>query len=104
MTYSAARELRVSPGRPGMASLNRLMALVLTLVFVAAIACTPSQQDLIEGILQSVDSVNGQMTIVTKDGRTVTITIATDAPVETDGASSALETLEPGVSVEVEVD
>jgi hypothetical protein len=34
----------------------------------------------------------------------VTITIAMDAPVETEGASSALETLEPGVSVEMEVD
>ena len=34
----------------------------------------------------------------------MTIAIATDAPVETEGASSALETLEPGVSVEVEVD
>jgi len=68
MTCSGAGELRVSPGRPGMASISRLMVLVLTMVFVAAVACTPSQQDLVEGILQSVDSVNGEMTIVTKDG------------------------------------
>ena len=68
MTCSGARELRVSPGRPGMALISRLMVLVLTMVFVAAVACTPSQQDLVEGILQSVDSVNGEMTIVTKDG------------------------------------
>ena len=51
-----------------------------------------------------MDFVNGEITIVTKDGKIVTLTIATEAPVETEGASSALETLELGASVEVEVD
>jgi hypothetical protein len=68
LTCSGARELRVSPGHPGMASISRLMVLVLTMVFMADVARTLSQQDLVEGILQSVDSVNGEMTIVTKGG------------------------------------
>ncbi len=81
-----------------------LAAVVVPVVLVAAAACTPSEQELIEGFLQNVDSVNGEITIVTKDGRTVTLTIDTEAPVEAEGASPALEGLELGVSVEVEVD
>ena len=78
--------------------------LLAVVALVAATACTPSEQQLIEGILQNVDSVNGEITIVTKDGRTVTLTIATEAPVEAEGASPALEGLELGVTLEVEVD
>lgn len=72
-------------------------------MLLATIACTPSEAELIEGLLHNVDAVNGEITIVTKDGKTVTLTIATEAPVETEGESSALEALEPGASVEVEV-
>ena len=83
---------------------NKLLALFMPLMLLAAIACTPSELELLEGILQNVDSVNGEITIVTKDGKTVTLTIATEAPIDTEGATSALETLELGASVEVEVD
>ncbi len=83
---------------------TKLPGLVVSLLLLAAVACTLSEDQLIEGILQNVDSVNGEITIVTKDGKTMTLTIATEAPVETEGASSAFETLEPGTSVEVEVD
>ena len=82
----------------------KLFAPFMLLLLLAAMACTPTEEEFVEGILQNVDSVNGQITIVTKDGKTVTLTIATEAPVETEGASSALETLELGASVEVEVD
>ncbi len=80
-----------------------LLAPLALLLLLAATACTPSEAELVEGILQNVDSVDGEITIVTKDGKTITMKIAVDAPVETEGASSALETLEPGTSVEVEV-
>jgi len=89
-----------------------LLAAFVALVLLAAIACDTAQVQLIEGVLQSVDSANGQITVVTKDGKTVTLTIATDAPVETEGAGSTLpgstfpptvETLEPGASITVEV-
>ncbi len=80
-----------------------VVAMVAALLLVFTAACTPRQVELVEGILQNVDSANGEITIVTKDGKTVTLTIATEAPVETEGASSAIETLEPGVFVEVEV-
>ena len=80
-----------------------LLALFVALP-LAAVACTSSEAELIEGILQNVDAVNGEITITTEDGKTVTLTIATDASVETEGESSALEALEAGASVEVEVD
>ena len=75
----------------------------MALTLLLAIACTLSERELLDGILQNVDSANGEITIVTKDGKTITLTVATEAPVETEGASSALETLEPGASVKVEV-
>ena len=75
----------------------------LAVLLLLALACTPADVELIQGILQDVDSANGEITIVTKDGKTVTLTISTDATVETEGASSAIETLEPGASIEVEV-
>ena len=81
----------------------KLFALFVPLMLLAAIACTPIEAELLEGILQNVDAVNGEITIVTKDGKTITLTIATDATVETEGANSALETLEHGSHVEVEV-
>ncbi len=80
------------------------LILVVALVVLAAIACTPAQAQLLEGVLQNADAVNGQITILTKDGKTVTLTIATKAPIQTEGATSALETLTAGVQVKVEVD
>lgn len=81
----------------------KLLALLVPLMMLVAIACVPSEEEIIEGILQNVDFINGEITIVTKDGKTITLTIATQAPVETEGGISALETLEPGTSVELEV-
>lgn len=72
-------------------------------LLLLALACTPAEAQLIQGILQDVDSANGEITIVTKDGKTVTLTISTGASVDTEGAASALETLEPGVSIEASV-
>ena len=81
----------------------KLLAVFVPLILLVAIGCTTSQEKLLEGILQTADAINGEITIVTKDGRTVTLTISTDAPVDTEGESSALETLELGASVEMEV-
>ena len=83
---------------------TKFIGLLVPLLLMVLMACTLTEDQLIEGILQNVDSINGEITIVTKDGKTVTLTIATDAPVETEGASSAFETLEPGTTLEVEVD
>jgi len=84
--------------------LVRLFIWTMPLAILLVLACTASQAALVEGILQNIDAANGEITIATKDGKTITFTIATEAPVETEGASSALETLEPGASVKVEVD
>ena len=78
--------------------------LFVPIMLLAALACTAAEAEMLKGILENVDTVNGEITILTKDGKTVILTISTDAPVVTDGAISALETLEPGASVEVEVD
>ena len=81
----------------------KLFGLFVPFMLLAGIACTTGEAELLQGFLQSADAVNGEITIVTKDGKTVTLTIATEAPVETEEASSAIETLEPGVSVVAEV-
>ena len=75
-----------------------------TILFLAAVACGGVEAEVIEGLLQNVDSASGQITIVTKDGKTVTLTIDTEAPVESEGTSSTLESLEIGASLEAEVD
>ncbi len=76
--------------------------LLLTLLLVAT-SCTPEQTQAIEGILKNVDSVNGEITIQTKDGKDITLTIDTEAAVQTEGgAPSSIESLEPGAFVEIE--
>ena len=80
----------------------KLFMLLASLLMLVT-ACEGVDAELLAGILQNIDSANGEITIVTKDGKTVTLTIATEAPVDTEGASSALETLESGASVEIEV-
>ena len=80
----------------------RILGFFATLLLLA-LACTPADAALIQGILQDVDSANGEITIVTEDGKTITLTISIDASVNTEGASSSVETLEPGVSIEVNV-
>ena len=75
----------------------------LAALLLLALACTPLEAELIQGILQDVDAANGEITIVTKDGKTITLTISTDAPVDTEGTASSFETLEPGVAIEVNV-
>lgn len=82
----------------------RLFGLLVPLILVAAVACTPTQAEVLEGALRDVDTVNGQITIVTRDGKAVTLNIATEAPVEAQGAPLALETLEPGMSLEIEIE
>ena len=82
----------------------KFFGLLLPLLLLVLIACTPAEMELIRGILQDVDTANGEITIVTEDGKTITLTISTDVSVETEGASSAIEALEPGTSIEVKVD
>ncbi len=81
-----------------------LVALFATLLLLGISACTPSQTEVLEGILENVDSVNGKLTIVTRDGKRITLDIETDTTVETEGTDSDVGTLEVGVSIEIEVD
>ena len=82
----------------------KFVGLLLPFLLLVLIACTPAEVELIRGILQDVDTANGEITIVTEDGKTITLIISTDASVDTEGASSAIETLVPGTSIEVRVD
>lgn len=76
---------------------------VLLVLTVSAAACTTVDKELLEGLLQNVDAVNGEITIVTRDGKTITLKVSTQAPVQAQGASSALEALEPGTAIKVKV-
>ena len=87
---------------------RRLFSFVLIVILVpnlllAVSSCTPGDVQTLEGILQNIDEVDGDITIQTKDGKTVTLKIDTDASVQTeDGAASSIESLEPGSFVEIE--
>ncbi len=73
----------------------RVFAALVPGLLLVAIACTPiEQQELIEGILGNVDAISGQITIVMEDGRTVTVTIATETAAD----------LETGDALTVELD
>ena len=78
-----------------------VFTLVLPLLVLGGLACTNADLKLLEGVLGEVDSVNGQVTIVTADGRTVTLTIDTETSVETEQGSAALEALVPGAEVAI---
>ena len=86
----------------------RVLAMLTPLILLAALACEGLEAELVRGILQDIDTVNGEITITTNDGKTITLNIDTAASVatESDGSSlqSSFETLEPGTSVEVELD
>ncbi|MEK7354315.1 MAG: hypothetical protein AABZ77_07410, partial [Chloroflexota bacterium] len=79
------------------------LVLVLAVTLMATAACTPSDIGLLKGVLQNVDSANGKITIVTNDGKTVTIKISSDTEVATQGGNATAGTLEPGTSVEIKV-
>lgn len=87
--------------------LSRILAIPLVLVMATTLmvtsACTPEEVKLLEGLLENVDSANGKITIVTDDGKTVTVKIDTETKVETQDAASDVTSLKPGTSVEVEV-
>ena len=72
------------------------------LLFSLAVACTPTEAQLIEGILENVDTANGEITIVTKDGKTITLTISTDDAENADGSTTSISTLSPGILLEIE--
>lgn len=73
----------------------RVLAALVPSLLLVAIACTPTeQQELLEGILGNVDAVSGEITIVMEDGRTVTVTIATETAAD----------LETGDALKVELD
>jgi hypothetical protein len=78
-------------------------ALVLVSVFLLS-ACTAEQQKLLEGVLQNVDTVNGTITVVDKDGNTQVITIKSDSQIQTQSGSSSIDALETGTKVKIELE
>lgn len=79
------------------------LVLALTVALVATAACTPEELEVLNGVLQKVDSADGKITIVTKDGKTVTIKIDTKTEVAAGGATANATNLAPGANVEVRV-
>lgn len=81
-----------------------LLSLIMVFTLGVASACTPAQAQQLEGILKNVDAISGNITIVTKDGKTVTLTIPADASIAVGGATSNITTLEPGATIKIEID
>lgn len=79
-------------------------AFFITTICLALIAsaCTPAQMQQLEGLLQNIDTANGTLTITTKDGKTVTVTIASNSQVKASGTNTSVFALEPGTNVKVE--
>jgi hypothetical protein len=76
--------------------------LISSLLLVSAACKVPSESDIIEGILENVDEMNGEITIVTNDGETITIKISTDG--EEDEESPEISELEVGSVVKLDAD
>ena len=77
--------------------------LLLPLVLLAALACTPDQAKLLEGLLQNVDGISGEVTIQLKDGGTVTINLE-DVDVEALSQGVGAVSLGAGDPVTLELD
>jgi len=72
----------------------KLVAPFLFLAVVAAISCGPNGVITLEGFLQSIDPAQGEVVIVTEEGETFSLTLATEVR----------EPVEPGDFVEVRLD
>lgn len=81
-------------------SLALAIILVSSFVFVA---CTPAQQQILEGVLKNIDSVNGTITITDNNGQTHVINIQSGSQVQTQSGNSSIEALEPGTTVKIEL-
>ena len=84
--------------------LYSLIVAVVIPAMLLSVACTPAQIQQLEGILQSIDTANGSVTIVTKDGKTVTVNINSDSQVSTNGSAASVFSLEPGSNVRISTD
>lgn len=71
-------------------------------VLLAAVACTAAEAQALEGVLENVDSVSGEVTVKLKDGSTVTLNLE-DVSVATLGDAVGAASLEPGDEVSLEV-
>ncbi len=80
-----------------------ILVLVFAVLLVSASACQPSEPEQIEGIIQNVDAANGEITIVTEDGETITFNIDPEVSVDAQGSPTTFDKLEIGASIQVEV-
>ena len=78
-------------------------AFFMLLVLLAALACTDSQAKLLEGLLQNVDGISGEVTIQLKDGGTVTVNLQ-DVDVEALRQGVGAVSLGAGDPVTLELD
>jgi len=79
-----------------------VLILITALVFTAS--CAPEDVEQIKGIVKSVDVVNGKITIVTEDGKEVTLSLDSETQMEGEEGSLDIETLKAGVPVQVDLD
>lgn len=75
--------------------------LIAGMLFMAA--CTGAGTQNLQGILQNINSINGTITLQTQDGQTHVITIDSKTQFTVDGQTIALEALDPGTEIEIEL-
>lgn len=86
------------------AVMPKVFLAAVSILAVLASACTPAQVQQLEGLLQNVDTVNGTVTVTTKDGKTVTLTINNNTVTMVDGSNTTVFNLEPGAKVKIETE
>jgi outer membrane lipoprotein-sorting protein len=82
----------------------KFFLIAFSLLAIVVSACTPAQARQLEGLLQNIDTVNGTVTITTKEGKTVTATIDNNTVTLVDGSNSSVFNLEPGIKVRIDED
>ncbi len=77
--------------------------LAITVLTFSA-ACNGSNTQHLQGILENIDTISGQITIVTEDRETHVITFDSTTQVTNNGETVAIGALEPGAHIEIELE
>jgi len=84
--------------------MKRFLTGLAALAIVAGIACTPAELAQLQGVLNTVDSIDGKATIRLKDGTLVDVKLARDTQVKTTQTTPGSPAPQAGAEVKVTVD
>ena len=82
----------------------KTLLVLLPMLLLTLLTCTPEQQaQIIEGLIQDIDSAEGRVTITKKDGTVQEFQFDVTTPVEGPDGEAVSQPLEPGDDVQFEV-